>query len=97
MRSGLEHLKANQIIGKSNSYCKPPVLCDYIVCLLYCVFVILCGCYIVCLLYSSASLLYKGYLDDSRNTDNAWVEAEVWNFHFDMGDNFDLRQDVSEE
>lgn len=42
-------------------------------------------------MFGSASLLYKGYLDDHRNTDNAWVEAEVWNFHYDMGDNFDLR------
>ncbi|XP_022323165.2 transient receptor potential cation channel subfamily M member-like 2 isoform X2 [Crassostrea virginica] len=39
----------------------------------------------------SASLLYKGYLDDPRNTDNAWMEAEVWNFHYDIGDNFELR------
>ncbi|KAH3822424.1 hypothetical protein DPMN_124202 [Dreissena polymorpha] len=38
----------------------------------------------------SASMLYTGYLDDPRNTDNAWVEAEVWNFHFDVGDTFDL-------
>ncbi|XP_060602842.1 transient receptor potential cation channel subfamily M member-like 2 [Ruditapes philippinarum] len=38
-----------------------------------------------------ASLLYKGYLDDPRNTDNAWVETEVWNFHYDIGDTFDLR------
>ena len=38
----------------------------------------------------SASLLYKGYLDDPRNTDNAWVEAEVWNFHYDLNDSFDL-------
>lgn len=43
----------------------------------------------------SASLLYKGYLDDPRNTDNAWMEAEVWNFHYDIGDNFELR--MSEE
>ena len=39
----------------------------------------------------SATLLYKGYLDDPRNTDNAWVEAEVWNFHYDLGDDFDMR------
>ena len=39
----------------------------------------------------SATLLYKGYLDDPRNTDNAWVEAEVWNFHYDIGDDFDMR------
>ena len=39
----------------------------------------------------SATLLYKGYLDDPRNTDNAWVEAEVWNFHYDLGDDLDIR------
>lgn len=39
----------------------------------------------------SAFLLYRGYLDDPRNTDNAWVETEVWNFHYDLGDEFDLR------
>ncbi|KAL3880135.1 hypothetical protein ACJMK2_032401 [Sinanodonta woodiana] len=39
----------------------------------------------------SACLLYKGYLDDPRNTDNAWVEAEVWNFHYESGDMFDAR------
>ena len=25
---------------------------------------------------------YSGYIDDVRNTDNAWVEAEIWNFHY---------------
>lgn len=39
----------------------------------------------------SATMLYKGYIDDPRNTDNAWVEAEVWNFHYDSGDTFDVR------
>lgn len=39
----------------------------------------------------SACLLYKGYVDDPRNTDNAWVEAEVWNFHYDFADTFDTR------
>ncbi|KAJ8317915.1 hypothetical protein KUTeg_003006 [Tegillarca granosa] len=39
----------------------------------------------------SAALLYKGYVDDPRNTDNAWVEAEVWNFHYDTGDLFDMK------
>ncbi|CAF1504882.1 unnamed protein product [Adineta ricciae] len=24
-----------------------------------------------------------GYIDDVRNTDNAWLEAEIWNFHYD--------------
>ncbi|KAH3781577.1 transient receptor potential cation channel subfamily M member-like 2 isoform X2 [Dreissena polymorpha] len=43
------------------------------------------------------TLLYKGYLDDPRNTDNAWVETEVWNFHYDHGDTFDsnLPEDAS--
>ncbi|CAF0787906.1 unnamed protein product [Didymodactylos carnosus] len=27
-------------------------------------------------------MVYKGYIDDLRNTDNAWVEAEIWNFHY---------------
>ncbi|CAF0874104.1 unnamed protein product [Adineta ricciae] len=28
-------------------------------------------------------MIYRGYIDDLRNTDNAWVEAEIWNFHYD--------------
>ena len=36
-----------------------------------------------------------GYIDDVRNTDNAWVEAEVWNFHYDLNMLFPhLRNDV---
>ncbi|CAF2034690.1 unnamed protein product [Rotaria magnacalcarata] len=27
-------------------------------------------------------MVYRGYIDDVRNTDNAWVEAEIWNFHY---------------
>jgi hypothetical protein len=30
-------------------------------------------------------MIYKGYFDDTANTDNAWREVEVWNFHFDKG------------
>ena len=30
-------------------------------------------------------VLYKGYVDDPRNTDNAWVETIVVNFHDDDG------------
>ena len=37
----------------------------------------------------SASILYRGYIDDPGNTDNAWREAEVWNFHYDLNDMFD--------
>lgn len=29
-----------------------------------------------------AHMIYRGYIDDVRNTDNAWVEAEIWNFHY---------------
>ncbi|KAL8598703.1 hypothetical protein ACOMHN_033267 [Nucella lapillus] len=39
----------------------------------------------------SAAILYRGYIDDPTNTDNAWREAEVWNFHYDLNDIFDLK------
>ncbi len=29
-----------------------------------------------------AKMIYKGYIDDPRNTDNAWIEGEIWNFHY---------------
>lgn len=29
--------------------------------------------------------LYRGYVDDPRNTDNAWVETVVVNFHDSEG------------
>ena len=36
--------------------------------------------------YFLASIRIKlfliGYIDDVRNTDNAWMETEVWNFHY---------------
>lgn len=36
-----------------------------------------------------------GYIDDVRNTDNAWVEAEIWNFHYGSTMSFpNLRADV---
>ncbi|CAF1222444.1 unnamed protein product [Rotaria sordida] len=39
-------------------------------------------------------MAYQGYIDDLRNTDNAWVEAEIWNFHYDSNIPFpNLRQD----
>jgi hypothetical protein len=37
------------------------------------------------------TMVYKGYIDDPRNTDNAWIEAEIWNFHYDKEDYFDKR------
>ena len=32
------------------------------------------------------TLIYKGYVDDPRNTDNAWMETEVTNFHDETGE-----------
>uniref|UniRef100_T1J9X5 Uncharacterized protein n=1 Tax=Strigamia maritima TaxID=126957 RepID=T1J9X5_STRMM len=29
-----------------------------------------------------SSMLMRGYMDDNQNTDNAWLEAEVWHFHY---------------
>jgi hypothetical protein len=37
------------------------------------------------------TMIYRGYIDDPRNTDNAWIEAEIWNFHYDKEDYFDKR------
>lgn len=44
-------------------------------------------------LFSRGQELYKGYVDDPRNTDNAWMETEAYLFHDDTGeflDNFKL-------
>ena len=38
-----------------------------------------------------STMIYRGYIDDPRNTDNAWVEAEIWNFHYDKEDFFDTK------
>jgi hypothetical protein len=44
----------------------------------------------------TAKMIYKGYIDDPRNTDNAWVEAEIWNMHYDGQDKLnDYIPDVS--
>ncbi|GFS22809.1 transient receptor potential cation channel subfamily M member 2 [Elysia marginata] len=39
----------------------------------------------------SSQLVYRGYMDDKSNTDNAWVDAEIWNFHFNRTDTFDQK------
>lgn len=31
--------------------------------------------------------MYKGYVDDPRNTDNAWMETVAVNFHDESGKN----------
>ncbi|XP_033743894.1 transient receptor potential cation channel subfamily M member 1-like [Pecten maximus] len=33
----------------------------------------------------TSGVIYKGYIDDPSNTDNAWREAEVWNLHYRGG------------
>jgi ADP-ribose pyrophosphatase len=30
--------------------------------------------------------IFKGYIDDPRNTDNAWMESVAYNFHDETGD-----------
>lgn len=29
--------------------------------------------------------IYSGYVDDPRNTDNAWIETTAYNFHDEAG------------
>lgn len=37
--------------------------------------------------FNKGTLIYKGYVDDPRNTDNSWMETIVFNFH-DEDDQF---------
>ena len=32
-------------------------------------------------LFESVRIVYSGYVDDPRNTDNAWMETVAYNFH----------------
>lgn len=34
----------------------------------------------------NGEIVYSGYVDDPRNTDNAWMETVACNFHDDKGD-----------
>lgn len=34
---------------------------------------------------SLARQVYRGYVDDARNTDNAWIETRAINYHDDDG------------
>lgn len=36
-------------------------------------------------------VVYKGYVDDPRNTDNAWMETEAVNSHNDIGEIIQVR------
>ncbi|KAJ8036475.1 Transient receptor potential cation channel subfamily M member 3 [Holothuria leucospilota] len=38
--------------------------------------------------------VYKGYVDDPRNTDNAWMETVAMNFHDDTGEVFAQLEDL---
>lgn len=35
--------------------------------------------------FANGTEVYKGYVDDFRNTDNAWMETIAYNFHDDTG------------
>lgn len=43
-------------------------------------------------LFSSGIEIYKGYVDDPRNTDNAWMETTAMNFHDEDGSGFSVFQ-----
>lgn len=36
--------------------------------------------------FANGREIYKGYVDDPRNTDNAWMETVAYNFHDENGD-----------
>jgi ADP-ribose pyrophosphatase len=38
------------------------------------------------ILFAVGTILYKGYVDDPRNTDNAWMETVAVNFHDKTGE-----------
>lgn len=45
--------------------------------------------------------VYKGYVDDPRNTDNAWIETTALNFHDETGETtsiitLDARDDATD-
>lgn len=35
--------------------------------------------------FSSGIEIYSGYVDDPRNTDNAWMETTAYNYHDETG------------
>lgn len=36
--------------------------------------------------FATGTEVYKGYVDDYRNTDNAWIETVAYNYHDDSGE-----------
>lgn len=43
-------------------------------------------------LFSHGTVIFEGYVDDPRNTDNAWMETVAMNFHDDDGSIFGVIQ-----
>lgn len=35
--------------------------------------------------FANGTQVYQGYVDDYRNTDNAWMETVAYNYHDDQG------------
>ena len=35
-------------------------------------------------LFASGRVVYRGYVDDPRNTDNAWIETTAFHYHCNM-------------
>ncbi|GIY24141.1 ADP-ribose pyrophosphatase, mitochondrial [Caerostris darwini] len=51
--------------------------------------------------FKDGKLVYRGYVDDPRNTDNAWIETTAINFHDESGDHMrdvalDARDDAAD-
>lgn len=48
---------------------------------------------------TNAKIVYRGYVDDARNTDNAWIETVALHFHCEreLGDLLTLRGTNSSE
>lgn len=40
--------------------------------------------------FSRGELIYQGIVNDPRNTDNAWIETDVFNFHDEDGDQMNI-------
>lgn len=40
--------------------------------------------------FNRGELIYQGIVNDPRNTDNAWIETDVFNFHDEDGDQMNI-------
>lgn len=41
--------------------------------------------------------IYSGYVNDPRNTDNAWIETTAYNFHDDTGKTVKLKLEAGDD